>query len=596
MCQQIVTKYTARLMALLLALLLLLACVPLAFAEEGGSCGDNLNWIFADGILTITGSGDMWDFPEETMAPWYSLRSEIRTLVLPEGLSRVGALAFYDCNRVTAAVLPDSVKSVGEYAFAKCESLQVLSLGSSIQTIENDAFHGCWSLEDLRLPQSLQSIGDSAFYNCEKLRSVVIPSGVSSIGSAVFAYCTSLVRAEMQSRLTKLPEWTFYGCSQLSTVILPETISQLGSSALRECDSLRLVSYGGSSMTPDQLRQTIMQDNPIFGSVGVVTPENPGNTAVSGIAAEKPDGTVNEQFTTVTNGQNSNVTSTIDRNTQSGDKNSISTDITVTIDNPDGWKEAQEAVDNALKEQSNMIRPDTTTGTTNITINIKNDESVNKDFMDSLAGKDVVVNVNTQDGTGWKIDCGNLNGKDLPDSYDMHFTQKPAGDQALEQMGTTQGIQLEFDKDANVEAEVLVRLPDSMIHQNVTLFKDEGSKGLTKYQTVVVDNQGYAHLTLGSVEAGVKYYLGVNVPGTAEEAVIPDTLKQDYVKMDYVEPVRYEITGRSSSWGIGLGRVMAILAAVMATVIVLVGVIMFMYNKQRLRNGYVPKWDDDDDE
>lgn len=596
MRQQIVTKYTARLMALLLALLLLLACSPLAFAEEGGSCGDNLNWLFADGILTITGSGDMWDFPEETMAPWYSLRSEIRTLELPEGLSRVGALAFYECNRLTSAVLPDSVKSVGQYAFARCEDLQVLSLGSRLQTIENDAFHGCWDLKDLRLPQSLQSVGDYAFYNCESLTSVVIPSGVSSMGTAVFAYCTSLVRAELQSRLTKLPTWTFFGCSQLSTVILPETISQLGSSALQECDSLRLVSYGGSSMTPDQLRQTIMQDNPVFGSIGVVTPENPGNTAVSGTATEKPDGTINEQFTTVTNGENSNVTSTIDRNTQSGEKNSISTDITVTIDNPDGWKESQEAVDNALKEQSNMIRPDTTTGTANITVNIKNDESVDKDFIDSLAGKDVVVNVNTQDGSGWKIDCGNLNGKDLPDSYDMHFTQKPADDKALEQMGTTQGVQLEFEKDANVEAEVLVRLPENLAHQNVTLFKNEGSKGLTKYQTVVVDNQGYAHLTLGSVEAGAKYYLGVNVPGTAEEAVIPDTLKQDYVKMDYVEPVRYEITGRSSSWGMSLGRVMAILAAVMATVIVLVGVIMFMYNKQRLRNGYVPKWDDDDDE
>ena len=40
---------------------------------------------------------------------------------------------------------------------------------------------------------------------------------------------------------------------------------------------------------------------------------------------------------------------------------------------------------------------------------------------------------------------------------------------------------------------------------------------------------------------------------------------------------------------------MGILAAVMIGVVVLVGVIMFAWNKQRLKNGYVPQWDDEDD-
>ena len=60
-------------------------------------------------------------------------------------------------------------------------------------------------------------------------------------------------------------------------------------------------------------------------------------------------------------------------------------------------------------------------------------------------------------------------------------------------------------------------------------------------------------------------------------------------------PVQYEITGRSSSWGMNLGQVMGILAAVMVGVIALVGFVMYSLNKRRLKQGYVPEWDDDEE-
>ena len=38
-------------------------------SQYSGTCGDHAEWTFQNGVLTITGNGDMWDFdfiePEE---------------------------------------------------------------------------------------------------------------------------------------------------------------------------------------------------------------------------------------------------------------------------------------------------------------------------------------------------------------------------------------------------------------------------------------------------------------------------------------------------------------------------------------------------
>ena len=131
-----------RLPALVLAVLLLLCFAPFALAAEGeeeiapppvsGTCGNQLTWSVAGETLTIEGSGPMWDFTEPDMAPWYGWRDEITALVLPEGLTTVGDLAFYGFRYLDVIVIPDSVTRIGDYAFAHCERARILNLGSGV--------------------------------------------------------------------------------------------------------------------------------------------------------------------------------------------------------------------------------------------------------------------------------------------------------------------------------------------------------------------------------------------------------------------------------------------------------------------------------
>lgn len=591
MSQKRIQQNISRLMVLLLCLSLVLAGVPAVSAAEG-SCGDKLTWSLVDGTLTIEGSGDMWDFSESTMAPWHSMRGEIKTLVLPEGLTHVGALAFYDCSRLTTVDIPEKVRSIGAFAFASCENLQMLDLGDSLQSIGNDAFHGCWALQDVRLPQSLQMIGDQAFYDCSSITNLVIPEKVETLGSAVFAYCTSLVRAEVQTKLVRLPEWTFFGCTQLSTLILPETITEMGNAALRDCHGLNTVSYGGSSLNMEELKDSIAEDVPGFGTTGLITQEPPTGPVTGGTATENADGTVTEQITIVTGGENSTVSTTIDRVFNTDSENTVSSNITVTIENDDGWEDAIEGVDSALKDVADRAQPGTIVETSNVTVYIKDSDTLSEDFVEPLAGRDVEVSVITKDGSNWTIDCSNMKDENLSGAYDLRYILEPADEDALNQMGVKQGYRIRFAEDSAVEAELKVLLPDSAVRQTATLFKHD-SDDFVKYQSVVVDAEGYAHLYLASVDGGADYYLGINVPDAKEVAVVPATMQNEYPAISYAEPIQYEITGRTSSWGMSLGQVMGILAIVMVSVVVVVGVVMYIWNKRRVKNGYIPDWDDD---
>ena len=599
----------SRLLTALLCAVLLFSNVLTVHANgESGDCGDNLTWSLADGTLTISGSGAMWDFPESTMAPWYELREEIRSVVLTDKLTHIGELAFYDCHRLTIVDLPDGVESIGEFAFASCEKLQMVDLGDGLLSIGESAFHGCWELLDVRFPATLQSIGNQAFYDCSSITSVVIPSSVTKLGNATFAYCTSLVRAEIQTEIKILPEWTFFGCSKLSTLILPSTITEMENAALRDCNNLHTVSYGGNSMTTEQLMDAVDQDIPGFSSTGVITPENPRPSASAGSGVENEDGSLTEKITTVIDGTNSSVSATVDRTFGNSEGDTISSDITVTVENEDGWDEAIENVLSSLEDMKDRVLPELSIGTSHVTVYVKDMDEISSDFVEALAGKDVILTVVSKDGSSWKIDCSTMKTDNLSGKYNLSYTVETADESALKLMGATEGYRIRFAENAVVEAEVLILLPDSTVHKTATFFRKDGLNKLTRFQSVVVDDEGYAHLYLGSVKKGGDYYLGINVPAvtaangesaestTVSDAIIPDTMYHAYPKIDYQEPIQYEITGRSSSWGMNLGQVMGILAGVMVGVIALVGVIMYIWNKSRVKEGYVPGLENLDDE
>ena len=98
---------------LLIALLMGLS----ANAEKSGTCGANLKWhLNDDGVLTITGKGDMYDYSYG--GPWHY--DNPTRVIIGNGVTTIGKKAFYGCNSLTYVTIPNSVTTIGKNAFAQC--------------------------------------------------------------------------------------------------------------------------------------------------------------------------------------------------------------------------------------------------------------------------------------------------------------------------------------------------------------------------------------------------------------------------------------------------------------------------------------------
>lgn len=182
--------------------------------EASGKCGDNLTWTLKDGTLTISGTGEMWDYDSSTTASWGAYKKAIRGVIIDEGITSIGNYAFYGYDLIGDLVIPNSVASIGDSAFYSCWQLNgSLVVPEGATSIGNHAFYGCTGFKDnLVIPRSVTNIGEGAFFGCKFTGNLVIPEGVRNIGNNAFTYNN------------------FTG-----DLVIPKSVESIGYSAFAEC-------------------------------------------------------------------------------------------------------------------------------------------------------------------------------------------------------------------------------------------------------------------------------------------------------------------------------------------------------------------------
>lgn len=157
------------------------------FGTIGGDCGasgNNLTWSLnrCTGVLTISGSGAMADWSAEADVPWYNYRTNITSVVLPVGLTSIGAYAFYGCA-ITKIDIPAAVRNFGKMAFQQT-SLRELYIPEGVTAIPEE-FVGASQrafaapLERIYLPSTLTTIGAYSL-SFTRLRTLTIPKSVTN--------------------------------------------------------------------------------------------------------------------------------------------------------------------------------------------------------------------------------------------------------------------------------------------------------------------------------------------------------------------------------------------------------------------------------
>lgn len=203
-------------------------------------------YIAATKTLTIEGTGPMSNYNNASDAPWNSLSNSIETIIIKDGITKIGDLSFVGCTALTSVTIPNSVKSIGAYAF-KNTALTSITIPDQVHTIWQEAFSDT-KLINIMIPASVQLINNQAFQNCTSLGNVTFAenSALTTIASYAFNGCTSLTRIEIPDTVSSIQPNTFTGCSSLAEITIPVSVSSIGISAFSGCTVLNIINYGGT--------------------------------------------------------------------------------------------------------------------------------------------------------------------------------------------------------------------------------------------------------------------------------------------------------------------------------------------------------------
>ena len=214
-------KKTTKILLLMTLICTLIICGVMSASALGskGKCGDNVSYTYDKntGELIISGSGAMYNYSNGS-SPFSG--SDIKTVTVKKGVTRVGNSAFDSCKSLKKATITDTVKIIGDDAFYKCENLVSVKLPKNLERINYRAFGFCDALKTIDLPDNLKNIVGSAFWSCESLESVKIPDSVTTINSSAFYNCSSMKTVEIGSAVKTIGTNAFGDCNELEKIVV----------------------------------------------------------------------------------------------------------------------------------------------------------------------------------------------------------------------------------------------------------------------------------------------------------------------------------------------------------------------------------------
>lgn len=542
--------------------------VPVLAEEASGSCGTFLEWTLSGDVLTISGSGDMADYSDSKLAPWYPYADDIKTISLPSGLLSIGDFAFYGCSNLTNINIPEKVIDIGEYAFAQCTGMLQVHLGSSMEKLGEGAFQCCESLTSIVFPQSLQEIGPKAFYRCYDLAALMIPDTVKIIGSSAFTYCTGLVRAVVNAPISVLPGWMFYGCSNLTDVSLAPTITSVGEYAFECCESLNgIYTQTGSMDTAYEIEQSMSKGEGAQTDGFVASFDMPESSTVA-----TDDGNVMTQTTVIQ--KEEVIVAVKDVTDHSDEVKAEETVIEATIFNNEGWLTLADTVEKSVNADNG--KP--------IIVDIKlSDTTIESNELKLFAGKNIILRLTMDNGVIWKIDMSKMSEKNFSGNYDFAVEVSQISAEKTEIISeNVYGIKFADNIDFNVTLGIRQGK-----NYDISSFYEKKNGGYQIIESIVIDYNEYAWFSIGSIDKKTDYCIALNVEGVeVEQAVLPDTILKQYdlntedegtYLMDK-EGTKYRITGRTSKWGITGERFAIYVGVAILAVVLVVGIIMTTIN------------------
>ena len=203
------------------------------FAIDFNNEAANPMWIAQQ--LNIQGAHDDIVIPEHvTKIPAGTFRgSSITSVTLHEGITSIGAYAFYGCSQLAEIVIPDTVVYIGEHAFENSKYYETEQNWSDGLLYINNHLIAARAGEistEITLREGTRTVSAYAFRNCINLVSIEFSETLCFIGTGAFEGCTSLKSATFKRTDGYWLAWTVGGVGRS---ISDTTLTESASNAVR---------------------------------------------------------------------------------------------------------------------------------------------------------------------------------------------------------------------------------------------------------------------------------------------------------------------------------------------------------------------------
>lgn len=215
--------------------LLLCFFIPLNIEAKKKPFGNGLYWEMTDnGILIISGNGDMINFKGSGDSPWYSNRNKIHKVIIEEGVTSIGSFAFtgkYQKDYIFEEIsFPSTLKKIELSSFCDNKNLRALKFNEGLEYIGYNAFFSCSGLTKIEMPNTIKEIGENCFFNCKNLTELTLSNNLHTISEESFAECKNLSNIVIPPGVEKIEKQAFMGCKG-TMIQMPIGVKHIGSQA-----------------------------------------------------------------------------------------------------------------------------------------------------------------------------------------------------------------------------------------------------------------------------------------------------------------------------------------------------------------------------